>query len=466
MQSETANILSVLTAAATAKGIKAKKQVFRDHKDTPNLKEFIQWVLDPGHNFYMRKLPDMDLADDSVGTESDYQPLTELLNTIAYTIRGEAAQRSVRHAYTLGTGSFKALINIALSRQLPGGVGRAIVNSVWPGLVYKQPYGGVASYDADKMLTRFKWGVNQDLHNVLAEEKADGMTLMLVKHMDICEVRTRAGQDVTIQMLAITAPFFNAMEPDTMLHVEANLAEPSGVLMDRAESNGVFNHLFAGDGTIDPTTVVFTGLDLVNSHGYFKGIDRNSTINRLARLRALARTYGKSPQQAVFRVVNHMYVYTPEHARACAQTVIQRGGEGAVIKDGHAPWEAKRMTSQMKLKNEFECTLRVVGWKPHKKDPNLIGSLLVQSDRTGTDEDLVVKSYVGSGLTSDGGDLDRANSYHGYWEGQLIEVKAEAITKKDRLSLPRITGIRNDKDEADSYDEVWGAYNDSIALQE
>jgi ATP-dependent DNA ligase len=143
--------------------------------------------------------------------------------------------------------------------------------------------------------------------------------------------------------------------------------------------------------------------------------------------------------------------------------------EGGVLKDPKAPWKDAKMTSQMKLKNEFECTLVVTGVIPHKKHPEWVGSLESASAHTQLDIQQgtpIIKTNVGSGLNEDkDSELCRTNGFD-RWLGAIIEVKAECISKHNALQHPRITGIRYDKTAADTYDEVVAAYSDSIAIKE
>ena len=126
-----------------------------------------------------------------------------------------------------------------------------------------------------------------------------------------------------------------------------------------------------------------------------------------------------------------------------------------------APWKDGKMVSQMKLKNEFECTLKVVDWKPHSRNPEWVGSLRCQSLTSNLHQ---IYTSVGSGLNEiDGHSLNRKQGPEAFM-GKLIEVKAECISKHEALQLPRITGFRFDKDQPDTFAEVEDAYNDSIAL--
>ena len=137
-----------------------------------------------------------------------------------------------------------------------------------------------------------------------------------------------------------------------------------------------------------------------------------------------------------------------------------------MLKDPLAPWESKKMRSQMKLKNEFEITLKVVDWIPHKNHPAWVGSLLVESLPSNVGDDVkVLKTAVGSGLNEeDGSELDRRLGGVGFI-GKMVEVKAECITKNDALQHPRIIEIRHDKKWPDTYLDVLGAYNDSIGAK-
>jgi len=111
------------------------------------------------------------------------------------------------------------------------------------------------------------------------------------------------------------------------------------------------------------------------------------------------------------------------------------------------------------MKNEFECTLRVVDFKPHSKHPDWVGSLKVASC------DGQIETFVGSGLNEEAGhELNRTLGFEAFRD-KLVEVRAEKISKNNALDLPRIVEIRKDKTAPDSYEDVLGAYQDSTAAK-
>jgi ATP-dependent DNA ligase len=295
---------------------------------------------------------------------------------------------------------------------------------------------------------------------MMVQPKADGMALMI--EIGSMQVRTRAGQDVSLQMKEYLKPLSWAIDPDDVWFVEVNIwNEDFTELLPRPESNGILNAIFKTGRQIRCSRLVLTALDAIPVLEFYGNIKPTTpALERYNKMLDAVCDYTVAMMDLSIwpqlDAVPTEILYSPAEAREYCQYLIANGGEGAVIKDPKAPH--KNGKSGMKLKNEFECTLRVVGHKPHSRNPEWVGSLLCES------ADGKISTYVGSGLNEeDGSDLDRRQGYHAFAE-QLVEVKAEKISKNHALDLPRITGLRFDKDRADTFEEVQAALADSQSI--
>jgi DNA ligase-1 len=122
-------------------------------------------------------------------------------------------------------------------------------------------------------------------------------------------------------------------------------------------------------------------------------------------------------------------------------TAIEGGYEGIMIKDPAAGYECKRTVAWLKQKPYIEVSLTVVGVEEGTgKNAGRLGALIVE----GTDDDKLIRTNVGSGLT----DSDRVV----YWDnadsiiGDVVEVRADAVTQNQdgtySLRFPRFKGFR------------------------
>ena len=124
---------------------------------------------------------------------------------------------------------------------------------------------------------------------------------------------------------------------------------------------------------------------------------------------------------------------------------IDKGFEGIMIKDEHAPYECKRSHYMLKAKPFIEVSLTVVGVEGGTgRNEGKLGALICE----GEDDDKFIKVNVGSGLTDDNRDE--------FWESQnkilnqIVEVRADAITKNQddehySLRFPRFMRFRGFK---------------------
>jgi len=133
--------------------------------------------------------------------------------------------------------------------------------------------------------------------------------------------------------------------------------------------------------------------------------------------------------------------------------VLNNGGEGTLVKSGVDGYKPGKPVYQIKKKMEFECELKIVGFKQGTegtKYENSLGALVcessdgkVKADPSGLKEDLRDKIW---------------NNQDDYLN-KIITVRCHKISKSkdnDYYSLlhPRFIKFRDDKTEADSYDEI------------
>lgn len=125
---------------------------------------------------------------------------------------------------------------------------------------------------------------------------------------------------------------------------------------------------------------------------------------------------------------------------------IDKGFEGIMIKDEHAPYECKRSYYMLKAKPFIEVSLTVVGVEGGTgRNEGKLGALICE----GKDDGKFIKVNVGSGLTDDNRD--------DFWASQnkilnqIVEVRADAITKNQddehySLRFPRFMRFRGFKE--------------------
>jgi ATP-dependent DNA ligase len=245
------------------------------------------------------------------------------------------------------------------------------------------------------------------------------------------------------------------MKTDEMFDGEI-VAYKDGEHLDRKTSNGLFNK--AGSGKIKPDeleTLRFIAWDIIDETGLIPYKDRFSTL--VSRFTG----HNKDDFESLVKESEFLWFYSrmdtaqsavvnnEEEAVLFYTTQLNKGLEGAIIKNFDGVWKPKRVKHQGKMKNELECELRVVGWEPHIKDKNKLGSFLFSCH----DSDMIFN--VGSGINDDMRSQDPET-----FIGKIATVRFNSLTSNKKepdkftLYIPRVIEFRSDKIEADTIERI------------
>jgi DNA ligase-1 len=121
---------------------------------------------------------------------------------------------------------------------------------------------------------------------------------------------------------------------------------------------------------------------------------------------------------------------------------VAEGFEGIMIKDPNGKWEGKRSVAWLKQKPFIEVSLAVIETEEGTgRNVGKMGALVCE----GTEDGKLIKVNVGSGFT----DKDRDEFWQCKVDGQVIEVRADAITQNQdgtySLRFPRFMRFRGFK---------------------
>ena len=124
------------------------------------------------------------------------------------------------------------------------------------------------------------------------------------------------------------------------------------------------------------------------------------------------------------------------------KAALAAGKEGIMIKDVDAKYETKRSVSWLKQKPFIEVSLTVIETEEGTgRNVGKMGALVCE----GTEDGKLIKVHVGSGFT----DKDRDEFWSCKVDGQVIEVRADAITQNQdgtySLRFPRFLRFRGFK---------------------
>jgi hypothetical protein len=205
----------------------------------------------------------------------------------------------------------------------------------------------------------------------------------------------------------------------------------------------------------DPDKVVIVLWDVVSINDYN---NRRSTENYIERFNLVENIveYVDTPH---IQMVESRFCNTTQELIDHFVEARSKGLEGTVIKSPKLKWKDGKVKDGLKLKNEFECELKIIGFQEHSKKAGQIGAIFVES------EDNLIKCKVGSGLT----DAQRKKFFLTQDDmiGKIVTIKGNDLVtnemKQDQYSifLPRFVEVRDDKTVADTFDKIM-ATKDSI----
>jgi hypothetical protein len=405
------------------------------NSDNETLRDVVRLALDPFTQFYQRKIPKYTRgsAENTVTLEEGIDSLFDLSQRI---VTGNAAIEHLTNILTNLSEDDAKVIERIIAKDLKCGVQVSTANSVWSGLIKEYPVMLCSPFE-EKL-------VNKVQFPALVQTKMDGMRFNAIVKDGKVEFRSRNGKE--IQLLGNLEKEFAAMAGlvDCVFDGEL-LVKEDGVILDRQTGNGILNK--ANKGTISATEaskVHATVWDVI-PYAYF--VDGLCPVAYGKRWESLRVIYEQN-QSGRISLVDSWEIDDLEKAQILFEYLLSTGQEGIILKDKNGAWEDKRAKHQIKFKGEMECDLRIVGVEEGSgKYKGMLGAILCES------ADGVIKTRVGSGFNDD----HRKNLGEEILD-KIVAVKYNMRIKnklgEESLFLPIFVEIRNDKEVADSSEDI------------
>lgn len=436
----------------TGKGSKAQEVALSmRYKEDHIKRDLFRLMLDPGIMYYIKVPNTPGMIPGAATIRKDTDLLTRLYALIWDDLRGDRLKNAVQGIWNQSDYDRQKTLEWVLDRKNPAKIGVALVNKVWPGLIYTQEYMGAVP-GTDEALDRLPWS-----DGVHLQEKIDGMTFLVeYNNGQAVDIRTRQGQSIGKYF-----PEFLSSCPDYFwergifyfngfVHHEALVRDPEqGGYLDRKTGNGLINQQVKNakiGGTVD-NCIHSVILDM-----YIKGWSQEKRYKEL---------WHFCSNRSIR--VTQLLVHSEEQAREIAQDFIRNGGEGAICKTRDGKFKNGKPWYCVKIKNEFAVELEIIDTKPHSKRPDELGAVLCASS------DRLLQVWVNLRC-----DADRLRTPYEV-TGEIVQVKAESvITSKSKstasLYLPRMDGSewseyhRHDKNRADSFNDIKSQYKASKGI--
>jgi hypothetical protein len=304
---------------------------------------------------------------------------------------------------------------------------------------------------------------NRINYPAIVQKKANGVFLNLIIRNEQVEVQSRNGKvlelygmldNAMLSLLNVDHPqAAHAFVPaqhfvihgEGLVLKEGRKIDDEDAFLDRKTGNGIINK--AIQGTISPEEAARIVVECWDFVEYYEWVEGRSNVTYEMRYNYLWHIIVNSANKKL-TVIETREVDNFKEAAKYYNELLQRGEEGAVLKNLNGIWKNHTSPNQVKMKVKDPADLVCVGVQPHKKKEGWIGALMLES------ADGIIKVKTGTGLT----EADRQKSPD-YYIGKIIEIEYNEITDdkttgQKSLFLPVYVDVREDKDEADDYETI------------
>ena len=430
----------------------AKLEILKANIDNDLLRQFFLMALNPHLTFGLKAIPDhtpkVAIGSFLGGAMQGLYPLA------SREITGNAAIEHLRQILNSCSADHANLICRIIAKESQCGVSYKTINKVWKKLIPTTPYMRCASAN-DKNYDRVSYPA-------IVEKKANGEFLNIIKRNGQVEIQSRSGKVFDLHncldddLLSLNGDNF-VIHGEGLVLKEGRKIDDDDAFLDRKTGNGIINKGIIKGGTIsieEASRIVVECWDIVEYDCWTEGKSNTVYRRRFDYLCSLIRSGSKK-----LTVIENRMVSNFGEAAKYYNELLQRGEEGAVLKNLDGIWKDHTSPNQVKMKVKDPADLLCVGTYPFKKasvkrgkktvdSSNWIGGLILESS------DGIIKVRSGSGLS----DLDREKDPSEYID-KIIELEYNEITDdkstgQKSLFLPIFGGVRLDKDEADDYETI------------
>lgn len=428
------NILQILEELASTSSTVEKQYILQKYKSNIVLQRFFSLTLHPSVNFFIRKIPEFRHTRTNLSLTEAMDRLSKLSSR---RLTGNSAKAFLADTLGLLSPDDAEVITRIIKKDPECGVSHKTVNKIWKNLIPEFPCMLASKHD-EKLTSKLNWK-----EGVYVQLKSDGMRAAVICHEDgRVEVLSRNGKTLTVN------GHFDRLASQFSGHVidgELLVLGDDGKPLDRKTGNGICNK--AVHGTISDeecSKLYLMAWDIIPVHDFYLGKYEKEYRYRFAELVSCITGSNKS---LIKRIPTNV-CYSMEDAVEAYRSYVANGEEGAILKDAKMIWENKRSKGQIKMKEELDADLKIVGVKEHSKRAGQIGSLILES-KCGK-----LKVDCGSGLTDELRLKDASE-----FIGKIAAIKYNAVIQEKTqghfsLFLPILVEIREDKDTANTLSEL------------
>jgi DNA ligase-1 len=403
---------------------------------TEGLDEFfegVRWCLDKLHTFGVKQVPESD-ADGQGLSWANFSELADAL--YRRTLTGHAARDAIKLAMDVATkDQWNGFYRRILIKDLRCGVSEKTVNTV--AKKSKKPEYAVPVFEC--MLAHD--GANHEgkiTGKKLVEPKLDGVRVLTVVDYESRTVvmYTRNGKEL------VNFPHIVKAFEDNMDNWGRSYVFDGEVISNSFQDLMKQVHRKSDVQAQDARLMLF---DIVPLAEFKAGASVMGQKRRSAFLREnFSKLFADSGCiEIITQREFDLDVFTDEIVfKDYNKAAVAAGYEGIMIKDPNGKWEGKRSVAWLKQKPFIEVSLAVIETEEGTgRNVGKMGALVCE----GTEDGKLIRVNVGSGFS----DKDRDEFWQCKVDGQVIEVRADAITQNQdgtySLRFPRFMRFRGFK---------------------
>jgi len=467
-----------------------KTKLLKLHKDNELLKQVFYLANDPNIIFGIKKIPTYNHTN-MMYTLSDivYDMLPKIYNKV---LSGTSAIRYLTDILSNTTIENSDIVECIIRKDLRCSVGKRNTNKVWPGLLSTTAYMGASVYNEKKVDDLFKKGV------VYSELKMDGRYLnTIVTGLNSYKMLSRNGKPNNLFDVfknSLNKIFLKNKNIPFVLNGELVMSgigrfESNGIIAsivsigdnidssdyeERVEKFGIKHNMTLDEALEKIEYVVWdiVSIDVFENSKLYKASDKalekligndftvedykeqiklnannKSVSNRTYRLNKLSSLVDETLNN--IKLIDYKIVANKQEAFKHFASCLSAGEEGTILKSEHNIWADGKPSTQVKFKLEMDCDL-IVKRKNFGDSTGKYKDMIGSVDCESSDGLLKVSANVL-------GDSERERLVSEDIENTIVTVRCNGISSSNgvySMMYPRIVSFRDDKDEADSLQDI------------
>lgn len=420
-----------------------KEEILRSHAGNSTLKQVCYLAESPRIKFYIKQIPET-IDNGNLTLEEGLEALIPIYDRY-YT--GGDAIAWLLNTLEDSTPENQHLLRRIVLKDLRMNCGTKIMNKVWPGLIETTPYQGCKPFSrklVDSLLTE---------GSVYSQLKMDGCYSNAIIFNGSVSYVSRQGEEQYIQVKGLDKLPNGVLNGELTVKGISNRATANGIIRSIIDIEGkrevrteeetnkkikAFEKKNSLSYTLAQDSIEYTAWDFLTLDEYYSKYSERPYFKRLEVLSTLGVNIVPMREVSTFKEIMEHY-----------QEVVQEGLEGIVVKSMKAPWKDGKHNSNIKIKEEINLDLKIVGFNfGTGKNSNVYSSIDVESS------DGLLKATA-AGLKE--ADMKFVTENSEELLGKILEVKCNGLSQ-DRegnysVLSPIFIEVRNDKTVANSLDE-------------